>query len=164
MRFYLTNKDRLNAYNAQLDDLCKPALRYFLAALGFLAILVPAALLLFRLETKPGFLDLVFFIVGAVLIRAWIIAPVIKRRKISNGNAPAQMTNISIDEDTISRESGNTPEDPLEWSEINKIVDTENGVIIYPNKSKLIWLPKRVFESEAVLDEFLNLAGRKGML
>ena len=164
MRFSLTNEDILTAYNARLDHVCRAPLRYALVLTGFLGMLGPLALYLCHAKLGFGFMDLVYFIAGAILVRAWLIVPLIKRHRIRGEHGAARTARVIIDENGITEESGDTPKDAREWQEIDRIHETPKGFIIHFHDGALRWLPIRVFENKEALDEFLHLAARKDKL
>jgi hypothetical protein len=164
MRFSLTNEDLMTAYNAQLDSVCNPYMRYTLIILGYLGVFKPVVLFLYSFKFKLEFLDIILFIIGVILLRAWAIAPMIKRFKIKRENGTAKMIRITIDENAIIEESGDTPKDVHEWTEILRIVEMPKGFIVYIHDKPLIWLPTRVFENQGTREEFIHLAARKDKL
>lgn len=164
MRFSLTNEDLLTAYNAQLDHVCKPALRYLLVALGCLGIIGPAMAYSCHFKLTFNLLDLVFIVGGVIIVRAWAFAPVIKRHKIRKESGATKMIRIIIDENAVTEESGDTPRNVREWDQIERIVETAKGFIFYFQEGPLMWLPTRVFENLESRDEFMNIAARKDKL
>lgn len=164
LRFSLTNEDLLTAYNAQLDHVCKPPMRYAIIATGCLAILGPLVAFLCHIKSRLGLLDLALVSVGIVLLRAWVIAPIIKRREIHSEYGSVKMIRLIISEEAVTEESGDNAKAVHEWNEIDVIVEMPKGFIFYFHSEPLMWLPIRVFESEGTRTEFINLAGRKGKL
>lgn len=164
MRFSLSNDDMITAYNAQLDHICKPVIRHIVATTGLLLFIVPLFLLSLHINAKFGFLDWACVLAGLILLRAWLIIPIIRRYRIRHENGAAKMIRMIIGEDTITEESGDSPKDVRGWPEIDKIVENQKGFIIYYHDGPLSWVPTRVFEGQEALEEFLSLAGRKHKL
>jgi len=164
MRFSLSNEDLITAYNAQLDHICNPLVRHIVATIGFLLLILPLFALGSHIQSGFGFLYLLCIILGLILLRAWLITPIIRRYMIRNESGAVKMIRIIIDEEVITEESGDSPKDLRGWAEIDKIVENPKGFIIYYHDGPLMWLPIRVFEGRDALDEFLSLAGRKQKL
>jgi len=163
-RFDLTNEDLETAYNARLDHVCKPAFRYVLISLGCLAFFGPILAFLCRWNSSFGLIDVVFLIIGVILLRAWAIAPILNRRRIRMNSGATAIRRIIIDENNVIEESGDSPKNTRAWDEIIRIADTSKGFLIYFQDGQIWWLPTRIFSNIKEHDEFMNLAAQKGKL
>jgi hypothetical protein len=164
VKFAMTNEDLLTLYDAKLDHDCKPALRYSLITIGFLMLFGPVLALVCHITRRFSAIDVIFVILGAILLRAWFVAPILRRRKISNEEGAAKIIKLMIDDNTFIEESGDTPKIVRDWQEINKIVESPKGFLIYFTDNKVSFLPTRAFENDIVREDFLNLAAKKSVL
>jgi len=163
-RFSFTNEDLLTAYNARLDYVCRPALRYSLIAAGCVFLLGPVTLFLLHCSLRFGFIDWILAIIGVVLLRAWAIAPLIRRRRIRMESGAAKTIRIIVDETSLVEETADSSRNVRGWDDVSRISDMPKGFLIYFRDGELWWLPTRIFNNIDEREEFMNLAANKGRL